>query len=119
MHHTCPCIVSVDNVSSFITRVVLVAIMSGARNCRDPVRSQKLYNSMMMLFPQEKSNLISASILLSNTYSSLGENQQAAAIQSHRRIHHGKKVKPGMTSTEKDGEIVVKHLLSIIYRWEL
>ena len=42
IHRTCLCIVSTDDVFSFIFRLILVAIMSGARNCRDPVRSHKL-----------------------------------------------------------------------------
>ena len=114
IHRACLCTVSTDDVFSFIFCLILVAIMSGARNCRDAVRSQKLYNRMKTLFPNEKNHIISASILLSNTYSSLGDNHQAAAVQSHRKIHHGKKVKPGMTCTEKDGEIVVKQLSLII-----
>ena len=93
--------------------LILVAIMSGARNHRDLVRCDKFYNRIKTLFPHHKDYLISASILLSNTYSSLGHDQQAAAIQSHRKTHHGSKVKPGMTWTEKDGEIAVKYSQSI------
>lgn len=70
---------------------------------------------MMTLSSHEKNDLISATILLSTTYSSLGDDQQAAAIQSHRRIHHGNKFTFGMTWAEKDGEIVVKHLLPIVH----
>ena len=111
IHRVCLCIVSVDNVCSLICLVILVAIMSGTRNSRDSVRCEKLYNRMALLFPQHKDSLTSASILLSNIYTSLGDDDQAALIRSNRIRDHGNKVAPGMTWTEKDGEIVVKHLL--------
>ncbi|CAM4827283.1 unnamed protein product [Rotaria magnacalcarata] len=51
--------------------IMYTAMLSGARNHRHVVLSEKLYNQMKSLFSNEKSDLISASTLLSNTYSSL------------------------------------------------
>ena len=82
--------------------------MSGARNCRNSVLSEKMYNRMKNLFPEQKDYLTSASILLANLYSSLGDYDQAAAIQWNRKTDYGNKVEPGTTWTEKDGEIVVR-----------
>ena len=112
IHRICLCIVSAGNVCSFICCIILVAIMSGTRNCRDSVRCEKLYKRMTLLFPRHKDDLISASILLSNIYSSLGDDDQAALIRSNRIRDHGKKVMPGMTWTEKDGEIAVTYFFS-------
>lgn len=88
-------------------------MLSGARNCRDSALSQKLYNQMKSLFPNKKENLIAASILLCNTYSSLGEYEQATHIRSDRIKQYGNKVRVGLTWTEANGELVVKYLLNM------
>jgi len=85
-------------------------MLSGARNCRDSILSQKLYNRMKSLFPDRRENLISASILLCNTYSSLGEYEQAKDIRSNIIKQFGTKVKVGLSWTEVNGEIVVKKI---------
>ena len=63
---------------------------------------------MKVLFPDQKSYLISGSILLSNIYYSLGYDDQATIMRSDRKRNYGNKVKPGLSWTEQDGEIVVK-----------
>ena len=109
IHHGCPCIVIVDNAHLLVCIFILVAIMSGARNCRDSIRCERLYSKMKIIFPHHKNELISASILLSNMYASLGNTDQVALIRSDRIKDHGNKVTPGMSWTEKNGEIVVRY----------
>jgi len=83
-------------------------MLSGARNCRHSALSEKIYNRMKMLFPDQKDDLISSSILLGNIYSSLGDYKKAETIRSDSIKEHGEKVKPGLSWTEVDGEIAVK-----------
>ncbi|CAF4485848.1 unnamed protein product, partial [Rotaria magnacalcarata] len=59
-------------------------MLSAARNYRLVALSEKLYNRMRLLFPDDNSHLISASILLSNIYSSLGYNQEVKEIRIER-----------------------------------
>ncbi len=91
-----------------------MALLSGARNCRDSVLSEKIYNRMKILFSDQKDALKSGAILLGNTYSALGDYEKAETIRSNRINEYGKKVRPGLSWTEVDGEIVVKRFLSII-----
>ncbi|CAF1169539.1 unnamed protein product [Adineta steineri] len=81
------------------------AILSGARNSRNSIVSEKIYERMKLLFQNEKDTLISGSILLSNIYSSLGQHEEAQSIRLNRIKEVGKKVQPGLAWTEKDGEI--------------
>ncbi len=107
------CIVSIYHIDLLLflnLNIILVAMLSGARNCRDSILSEKLYNRMKSLFPDRRENLISASILLCNTYSSLGEYEQAKHIRSNRIKQLGTKVKVGLSWTEVNGEIVVKKI---------
>jgi len=83
-------------------------MLSGARNCRHFVLSEKIYNRMKILFPDHTDKLISGSILLGNIYSSLGDYEKAETIRSDRIKQYGKKVKAGLSWTEVDGEIAVK-----------
>jgi hypothetical protein len=62
---------------------------------------------MRSLFPDQKSHLISASILVSNTYSSVGDEQQAQEVRISRMKQLGSKVKAGLSWTEVNGELVV------------
>jgi hypothetical protein len=88
--------------------ITLVAMLSGARNCQDSVLSQKIYNRMKSLFPDRKENLIAGSILLCNTYSSVGEYEQAKDVRSNRIKELGKSVKIGLSWTAVNGEVVVR-----------
>ncbi len=83
-------------------------MLSGARNCRHSALSEKIYNRMKMLFPNQKVDLKSGSILLGNIYTSLGDYEKAETIRSNATKEYGKKVKPGLSWTEVDGEIAVK-----------
>ncbi|CAF3020938.1 unnamed protein product [Rotaria socialis] len=89
--------------------IMYTAMLSGARNHRHLVLSEKLYNQMKSLFSNEKSDLISASILLSNTYSSLGHEQQGEAIRIDRIKQFGKNAKVGVSWTEVNGQLVRFH----------
>ena len=62
---------------------------------------------MKSLFPAQTNDLIAASVLLSNTYSSVGEHQQAEAVRANRVRQFGKRVKVGRSWTEVDDELVV------------
>ena len=86
---------------------VLATMLSAARTCRDALRSRKLYERMQSLFPGQKSELISASILVSNTYLSVGDEQEAQDIRSDRIKRLGNKVRAGVSWTEVNGELVV------------
>ena len=77
-----------------------MTILSGARNYRQAELSQRLYDRMKHLFPDKKSHLISASILLGNTYSSIGEFDRSEQIRVDRIKTLGNKIKPGVTWTE-------------------
>ena len=89
---------------------ILVAILSGARNHRNTLLSQTIYNRMKCLFPNQKEAMIAGSILLSNTFSSMGDDEQAKDIQRIRIKEYGSKVKIGLSWTEVNGEIVVSDL---------
>jgi hypothetical protein len=56
-----------------VGNVLAVSMLSAARNCSQSDLSQRLYDRMKSLFPEQKPALISASILLCNTYLSIGE----------------------------------------------
>jgi hypothetical protein len=86
-----------------------VAFLSGARNHRDIVLSQKLYNRMKSLFPDQKSSMIAASILVSNTFSSVGDDEQAQEVRINRIKQFGMKIMPGISWTEVNGELVVRN----------
>ena len=88
-----------------------MAVLSAARNHRRPVLAGNLYDRMKLLFPNQPKDLISASILLSNTYSSVGEDQQAKQVRLHRLKHYGRKVQVGVTLTEVHGKIWVRSVL--------
>ena len=82
-------------------------MLSGARNQRQSDLSQRLYDRMTSLFPDQKSALISASILLSNTYLSTDEPQRAQEVRLKRIKQFGRKVKPGVSWTEVNDELLV------------
>ncbi|CAM4956263.1 unnamed protein product, partial [Rotaria socialis] len=85
--------------------VMYTSLLSGARNNRDTILSEKIFNRMLSLFPDEKDNLMSSVILVSNTYSSLGEDEQAHDFRSHHQKKLGTRVKVGLSWTEVNGEV--------------
>ena len=50
-----------------------MALLSGARNQRNSSMSEKIYNRIQQFFPNYKEELVSAAILLANTYQSSGQ----------------------------------------------
>ncbi|CAF3185331.1 unnamed protein product [Rotaria socialis] len=86
--------------------VMYMALLSGARNNRNMTLSEKIYNRMKTLFPDQKQGLLSGSILLSNVYSSLGKYEQAKNLRYHEKKELGVKVKIGLSWTEVYGELV-------------
>ncbi|CAF4223605.1 unnamed protein product [Rotaria magnacalcarata] len=60
------------NMASFVK---YMALLYGLRNSRNRILSEKIYNRMKSLFLNQKENLLSGAILLSNIYSSIGEHQ--------------------------------------------
>ena len=69
---------------------------------------------MKALFPNQKNDIIAASVLLTNTYSSAGEHQQAEEVRTNRIRQYGKRLTVGRSWTEIDGELVVNGSLSDI-----
>ncbi|CAF1610463.1 unnamed protein product [Rotaria magnacalcarata] len=86
--------------------IMYTAMLSAARNYRLVALSEKLYNRMRLLFPDENFHLISASILLSNIYSSLGYNQEVKEIRIERIKQFGKNITVGVAWTEVNGQLV-------------
>ncbi|CAM4834547.1 unnamed protein product [Rotaria magnacalcarata] len=86
--------------------IMYTAMLSAARNYRLVALSEKLYNRMRLLFPDDNSHLISASILLSNIYSSLGYNQEVKEIRIERIKQFGKNITVGVAWTEVNGQLV-------------
>ncbi|CAF4028849.1 unnamed protein product [Rotaria sordida] len=86
--------------------VMYTAILSGARNSRQHILSQKIYDRMTMLFPNEKETLKSGSVLLGNTYLSIGDHEQAKNVRLNRIKELGTKIQPGVSWTEFNGEIL-------------
>ena len=82
-----------------------MAVLSGARNRRQSDLAQQLYDRMRSLFPQHKSDLIAASILVGNIYSSIGDYSQSQEIRNDRIKRYGAKVTPGITWTEVNDEL--------------
>ena len=109
------CLTSTEAVD---LKTVLVTILSAARNQCDAVLSRELYQRMQLLFPEHKSGLISASILLSNTYISVGDEQQAAQIRTDRIQRLGDNVRAGCAWTEVNGELVVNQRSKSIESFE-
>ncbi|CAF1445957.1 unnamed protein product [Adineta steineri] len=86
--------------------VMYMALLSGARNSRQSHLSQEIHKRMQLLFPNEKNHLISASVLLCNISSSLGDHEEAQALRLDRIKEFGNKAKVGLSWTEVNGEVV-------------
>ncbi|CAF4026810.1 unnamed protein product [Rotaria sordida] len=86
--------------------VMYMCLLSGARNNRNRNLSEKIYNRMKYLFPDEKKGLTSGTILVSNIYSSIGEHQLAEDFRYNQIKQLGTKIKLGLSWTDASGEIV-------------
>ncbi|CAF4888848.1 unnamed protein product [Rotaria socialis] len=91
------------NSPSFI---MYMSLLSGARNSHNTILSEKIYNRMLSLFPDKKDALMSGMILVSNTYSSLGEDELAYDFRSHHEKKLGTHARVGLSWTDANGEIV-------------
>jgi hypothetical protein len=83
-----------------------VSLLSSARNQRNTSLSEQIYNRIEKNFPNYKSELIPAAILLANTYQSSGNFEKATHIKNKLNIEGAKK-QQGLTWTEVNGKIFV------------
>ena len=83
-----------------------MAILSGARNKRNTFLAQKLFDRFQILFHNDKNCLISATILLGNTYAMCGDFSMASDIRL-RLNQSGLRKMAGLSTTVVNGQIVV------------
>ena len=83
-------------------------MLSSARTARRSDLAKTLYDRMQRLFSDNRPDLIAASILLSNTYRSLGDYGQATDVRDHRLKAYGAKVEPGKTWTVVNRRVWVR-----------
>ncbi|CAF3062288.1 unnamed protein product, partial [Rotaria sp. Silwood2] len=76
------------------------ALLSGARNHQNFILLEKVFNRMKNLFPEKKQGLTADFIFLPNSYSSVGEDEQAKEVQLKRLHQIGKNKIVGITWTE-------------------
>ncbi len=81
-------------------------LLSGARNVKNSNLSQNIYDRMKKLFPQMVNSLLSAAILLANTYASSGEMDKASNIRIQLN-KSGIKKKIGLSWTSVNGQLFV------------
>jgi hypothetical protein len=93
-------------------------MLSGARTQRETALSQRLYDRMRALFPNQKPDLIAASVLLSNTYSSVGDEQKSQEVRIDRLKQFGSRMRLGLSWTEVNGELVVTITRALIFKEE-
>ncbi|CAM4802829.1 unnamed protein product [Rotaria magnacalcarata] len=97
-------IYSLYSLDVFIIHKVLVPLLSGARNQKNTKLSQEVVDRMQKLFPNMKSSLVPASILLANVYASAGDIEKATDIKIE--LHKsGCKKQIGVTVTDIDGKL--------------
>lgn len=87
-----------------------MTLLSGIRNAKNSDLSRKTYDRIKLLFGQQSSDIIAASVLVSNTLLAVGKEQQAQEIRSQRIEHFGHSIKFGLTWTCVDGNLTVKCL---------
>ncbi|CAF4001353.1 unnamed protein product, partial [Rotaria magnacalcarata] len=80
------------------------ALLSGARNAKNSKLAQEVVDRMQKLFPDLKSSLLPASILLANVYASSGDIEKATDIKIELNKSGGKK-QIGITMTDIDGKL--------------
>ena len=86
----------------------VVALLSGARNHCQAVLSQQIYDRMHRFFPNRRDDLVAASVLVSNIYSSSGDEQRAKEVRLARIKKFGRNVTIGESWTRVNGELVVR-----------
>ncbi len=83
-----------------------MSLLSAARNARETVLARKTMVRIQQLFPNYKSYLTSASVLLANTVASSGDFDESSTIRRNLSQYGAKKLM-GLSWTEANGEIVV------------
>ncbi|CAM4965538.1 unnamed protein product [Rotaria socialis] len=83
---------------------IYMALLSGARNEKNSKLAQQVVDRMQKLFPDLKSSLLPASILLANVYASSGDIEKATDIKIELHKSGGKK-QIGITMTDIDGKL--------------
>ncbi|CAF1478225.1 unnamed protein product [Adineta steineri] len=83
---------------------MLMSLLSAARNRKNKELSEKIFNRIKGNFPELKNRLISASILLSNVYASIGEIKKSSNIRN-KLYQQGLRKISGLSFTEINGKI--------------
>lgn len=84
-------------------------MLSGARNQKNPSLSQKYFDRIEKLFPKMNNDLLSATVLLANTYASTGDFTKATELRM-KIGQSGIKKKAGLSWTVVNGKIVVRNI---------
>ena len=83
-----------------------MAILSAARNRRNASSAQKIFDRIRFHFPDYKDSLVSATVLLANTYALSNDFSMASDLRMKLNQSGMKKV-PGYSSTVVKGKIFV------------
>jgi hypothetical protein len=90
--------------------LILVALLSGARNEKNSHLSQQVFDRMKKRFPEVGNSLPAALVLLANTYASSGDMEKASNIQIQLSRSSVKKT-IGLSWTVVNGQYFVSLLL--------
>ncbi|CAF1477089.1 unnamed protein product [Adineta ricciae] len=82
-----------------------MTMLSSARNKKDAVLAQQLFDRIRLLFSDEKQILSSATVVLANTYGLSGNLARTSDLRT-KMAESGLKKVPGRSSTIVNGEIV-------------
>lgn len=85
---------------------LLVTLLSGARNVKDRGVAEMAYGQLKKLFPRSPQPLVSAAVLLSNVYASMGDEEQASDVRANLN-EPGVKKQIGITRTMVQGKVYV------------
>lgn len=83
-----------------------VSILSGARNAKNTILAEQLFDRMERNFPNDDAALIAARVLLANTFALHGDKKRASATRMDLKQSTTRKV-AGLTWTVINGQIFV------------
>ena len=86
--------------------IVLVSILSSARNAKNITLAEKFFHRIEHNFSKDKNCLVSAQVLLANTYGLVGNNSMASSVRMKLHQSNVKKV-PGWAWTYVKGKVHV------------
>ncbi|CAF1173071.1 unnamed protein product [Adineta ricciae] len=92
-------------IDCFARSFQYMTMLSSARNKKDAVLAQQLFDRIRLLFSDEKQILSSATVVLANTYGFSGNLARTSDLRT-RMAESGLKKVPGRSSTVANGEIV-------------